>query len=131
MPPAPPQKAAEFGLFLDGNSAAYRQDAASGFEPRVNRLQDPKTARVYLRSVPERDGVHDAAGPEGEEAGDHERAGEDADHGVAVLADPVAARMQHCKRKHRQREDREKMDRAEYADEPEAVNPERTDRDHG
>jgi hypothetical protein len=48
--------------------------------------------------------MHDSAGQEGEKAGDDERPGEDADHGVAVVVDPMAARMQDGERKHRQRE---------------------------
>jgi 2-C-methyl-D-erythritol 4-phosphate cytidylyltransferase len=64
-------------------------------------------------SIAERDGVHDAARPKGKKARNDERAGEQAEHGLAVLVDPVAVGMQHRKREHRQGENREKVDRAE------------------
>src|SRR5882757_10126839 len=73
------------------------------------------------RSVPERHRVHDAAWPEGEEAGDDGRADKYAEHGVAVPTDAVAARMQDRERQHRQRKDRQEMNRAERADDVEAL----------
>jgi len=59
------------------------------------------------RSRPEHHRVHDAAGHEGKEAGDHERAGKDGDHGVAMPADAMTPRVQDGERQHREGEDRE------------------------
>src|SRR5262249_59173561 len=46
-------------------------------------LAKPRRGRDFAApSVPEHHRVHDAAGREGEEAGDHQGAGKDSDHGV-------------------------------------------------
>src|SRR5262249_30883739 len=73
--------------------------------------------------------MHDAAGHEGKEAGDHERAGKNRNHGVAVPADAMTPRVQDGERQHREREDREQMDRAPRAPNAQLVNPKRA-RDH-
>jgi hypothetical protein len=48
----------------------------------------------------EQDRVHDPPGKQREQAGDHQRAGEEQDHDAAVIGDPVAARPPHRQRQH-------------------------------
>src|SRR5712691_8623877 len=64
-------------------------------------------------SGPEHDRVHDAAGQEGEDAGDHQRAEKQAHHRPAVAFDRVAAGMSEREWQHHQGKDRQQMDRAE------------------
>ena len=69
--------------------------------------------------------MHDAAGPERENAGDHQRARKQADHRLTMAQYVMPVRLPHRKRQHDQRKDRQQMDRAPWPPEPKLVNEER------
>src|SRR5262245_15130111 len=88
-----------------------------------NIAEKPDTSALAATSDNKDRRVHDAAGHEGEQAGDHQRAGKDGDHGVAMPADAVTPRVQDREWQHREREDCEQMDRAPRAPQAQLVNP--------
>ena len=72
-------------------------------------------------SAAEPDLVHDAAGRQREEAGDHQCASEEADHGGAVAPHRVVVGVPDAERQHHQREDRQQVDGAPQSPEVDLV----------
>ncbi len=58
--------------------------------------------------------MHDAAGHQREQAGNHERADKNRSHGIAVPIDTMTSGMHDGERQRREREDREQMNRAPW-----------------
>src|SRR5262249_5617675 len=86
----------------------------------------PNIGRFFGASlVAEHHRMHDAAGQQREQAGDHERADEDRDHGVAVSFDAMPPGMHNRKRQRSQGEDRKQMDRAPSFPDTQVVDKER------
>src|SRR6185312_1188943 len=86
---------------------------ASGPRPRPPPLgsacavnSGPSGTLAGALSIAEQHRMHDAAGPEGEESCDHQCAGKQAHHGLAVVLDAMTHGMNHRRREHDQREDR-------------------------
>src|SRR5450631_4262044 len=71
--------------------------------------------------------VHDPPRQQREQPGDHKRPGKNENHDAAMIGDLVTVRLPHGERKHRQRKDRQQVNRAPRTDQPDLVDPERTD----
>src|SRR6266568_8729793 len=74
--------------------------------------------------------MHDPAGEQSEDPGDHQCADKQARHRPAMPLDVMSPRAEHRKRQHDQREQRQQMNGAPRPPQPDRVNEERAD-DHG
>ena len=94
------------------------------FEDQKNRPE--RLAQGLLMA--EQHGVHDPPREQREQSGDNQSTGEDQDHDAAMIGDPMLVRLPDAEWNRHQREDRQQMDRAPGANQPDPMDPERTDR---
>ena len=90
----------------------------------------PRAGRRFCKplSLTKYDAVHDPPRQQREQPGDHKRPGKNENHDAAMIGDPVTMCHPHTEWKRHQREDRQQVDRAPRADQPDLMDPERTDR---
>ena len=87
------------------------------------------TIRRLSVSAPEQDLVHDAAWSECEQARDHQRSAEQADHCEAMALHRMAVRLANAEGEHDEREDRQEVDGAPGSPQSDLLHPKRADGD--